>query len=419
MYRISVFSLLQLSMIPRIKNESVVLKYTKAISGNNNTGLLQPGSLLSVLSLVGVITQNYKCLCSVSCGFAVGYTFLFIIYGGNLMPQRIGKRTIMINGLVTIHSAAGVAGKKETEGPLGKFFDKTYSDDTLGKTSWEKAESALQQDAASLALAKAGLTPLDIDVMLAGDLLNQCISSTFGLRSLGIPFLGQFGACSTMAQTLLLAALLVDGGGCSSALAVTSSHFCSAERQFRLPIEYGGQRTPTAQWTVTGAGAAIVDNSGKGCPIKSVTIGRITDLKVKDANNMGAAMAPAAADTISAFFTDTGTTPKDYDLILTGDLGYVGSELLYELMRNEGFDITDNHNDCGKMIFDRKKQDVHSGGSGCGCCGSVFCSYIMSRLLSGEIRNMLLVATGALMSPTSSQQGESIPAIAHLVNIVC
>jgi stage V sporulation protein AD len=253
--------------------------------------------------------------------------------------------------------------------------------------------------------------------MLAGDLLNQCAGSTFALRSLGIPYLGQFGACSTMAQTLLLAALLVDSCCADRALAVTSSHFCTAERQFRLPIEYGGQRTPSSQWTVTGAGAALLDHSGAGCPVKAVTIGKIVDMQVKDANNMGAAMAPAAADTIAAFLRDTGTKPRDYDMILTGDLGYIGSDLLCELLQGEGYDITDVHSDCGKMIFDRERQDVHSGGSGCGCSASVLNTHYLRLLKSGELKRILFVATGALLSPTTSLQGETIPSIAHLVLI--
>ncbi len=334
------------------------------------------------------------------------------------MPVRSGKRTISIIGRVGIVSSAGVAGHKEGEGPLASYFDSVYSDDMLGQKSWEKAESRLQTNAAQEALRKAGLQPYDIDVIFAGDLLNQCISSTFGLRSLEIPYLGQYGACSTMAQTMLMAALFVDSGACNRAMAVTSSHFCSAERQFRLPIEYGGQRTPTAQWTVTGAGAAVIDDSGNGCIIKDVTIGKITDYKIKDANNMGAAMAPAAADTILNYMIDTNTKPYDYDLILTGDLGFIGSELLIKILQREGMDISMVHNDCGKMIFDRERQDVHGGGSGCGCCGSVFCSYIMQQLNSHKLKNILFVATGALMSPTSSQQGESIPGIAHLLHIV-
>ncbi len=333
------------------------------------------------------------------------------------MPERTGKRTIRMTGDVSVRSAAGIAGSKESQGPLGKYFDKTYSDDMLGQASWEKAESRLQTDAAQIAINKAGLEPGNIDVIFAGDLLNQCISSVFGLRSFGIPYLGQYGACSTMAQTMIMSAIMCDSGACQKAVAVTSSHFCSAERQFRFPIEYGGQRTLTAQWTVTGAGAAVIDNGSTGSKIKEVTVGKIIDMKVKDANNMGAAMAPAAADTIMSYLSDTGTKPDDYDLILTGDLGYVGSELLIEILKKEGIDISSNHNDCGKLIFDREKQDVHAGGSGCGCCGSVFCSYIYNELKNGQLNNILFAATGALMSPTSSQQGESIPGISHLLHI--
>ena len=333
------------------------------------------------------------------------------------MPKRIGRYTIEIENNVTIHSSAGIAGKKESEGPLGQYFDKTYQDNKLGQSSWEKAESTLQEYAVKLAMQKISLSPQNIDVILAGDLLNQCISSTFGLRALDIPFFGQYGACSTMAQTLALGSILVDSGAANNCVAVTSSHFCSAERQFRFPIEYGGQRTPTAQWTVTGAGAAVLDKSGIGSSVRAVTIGKINDLGIKDANNMGAAMAPAAADTISNFFKDTNFRPDDFDLILTGDLGKVGSVLLIELLEKDGIKIGKKHNDCGLMIYDIDKQDVHAGGSGCGCSGSVFCSYIMKKLNSGELNNILFVATGALMSPTSSQQGESIPGIAHLLHI--
>ncbi len=333
------------------------------------------------------------------------------------MSEKVGKRTVRLSGRVGIISAAGVAGHKEAEGPLKDSFDEVYTDDLLGEKTWEKAESRLQTNAANHALKKANLSPQDIDVILAGDLLNQCISSTFGLRSLGIPYLGQYGACSTMAQTILTAALLIDSGGFSKAMAVTSSHFCSAERQFRLPIEYGGQRTPTAQWTVTGAGAAILSTNAPRAVIREVTVGKITDLRISDACNMGAAMAPAAADTLYSFFLDTNTSPEDYDLILTGDLGYIGSELLKKLLRREGTDISFQHDDCGKRIFDRKRQDVHAGGSGCGCCASVFCSDVIKKLYSEELKNIIFMATGALMSPTSSQQGESIPGIAHLIHL--
>ena len=255
-----------------------------------------------------------------------------------------------------------------------------------------------------------------MDYILAGDLLNQCISSTFGLRSLGIPFLGQYGACSTMAQTLGLASLFVETGIARRAVAVTSSHFCSAERQFRFPLEYGGQRTPTAQWTATAAGSVVVGAHGRGeVKINAVTFGRIADLGIKDANNMGAAMAPAAAQTLHDYLTDTGASPSDYDLILTGDLGAVGCELMDEILEKDGIDIREIHNDCGLMIYERQAQDVHAGGSGCGCSAAVLCSIILRQLSSGELKKVLFIGTGALMSTTSSQQGESIPGIAHLV----
>ena len=334
------------------------------------------------------------------------------------MSERVGKYTLKMSHPVTIRSSVGVAGKKEGEGPLGEYFDMTFKDNRLGQPSWEKAESTLQKTAVCELLRRNHLVNADIDVIFAGDLLNQCISSTFGLRELNIPFLGQYGACSTMAQTMLAASVFIDSGAADRAVAVTSSHFCSAERQFRLPIEYGGQRTPTAQWTVTGAGAALLDKSNGEVRVQYVTVGKINDLKIKDANNMGAAMAPAAADTLYHFFVDTNTKPTDYDLILTGDLGKVGSQLLKELLQRQEIDISGNHQDCGLMIFDLEGQDVHAGGSGCGCSGSVFCSYIMKQLKSGCLKNILFMATGALMSPTSSQQGESIPAIAHLLNIV-
>lgn len=333
------------------------------------------------------------------------------------VAQRIGRYTLKLENRPAIVGFASVCGKKEAEGPLGDSFDLTFDDTTLGSESWEKAESKLQTEAVSRALNKAGVVASDVDYILAGDLLNQCISSTFGLRSLNIPFLGQYGACSTMAQTLALSAILVDAGAARTCVAVTSSHFCSAERQFRFPLEYGGQRTPTAQWTVTGSGAAIVGNTGDSPYISAVTIGRIADLGVKDAANMGAAMAPAAAETLTDYFNDTGTKPSDYDLILTGDLGEVGSKLLYELLEMNDIHIKDYHNDCGLMIYHKDSQDVHAGGSGCGCSASVLCSTVLKRLKQGELNNILFIATGALMSPTSSEQGESIPSVAHLVNL--
>ncbi len=335
------------------------------------------------------------------------------------MPARIGKYTLELNSKPVILGFASVVGKKECEGPLGKLYDQCHTDTTLGESSWEKAESRLQNEAVSLALYKAGVKNTDIDCIFAGDLLNQCISSTFGLRNLNIPFLGQYGACSTMAQTLAIASIFTESGAAKRAVAVTSSHFCSAERQFRLPLEYGGQRTPTAQWTATASGAIVVgtgeQKSGNKISVESVTFGRITDYGIKDAANMGAAMAPAAAQTLTDYLSDTGASPKDFDLILTGDLGSIGSELMEKILTKDGIDITAVHNDCGLMIYDRVKQDVHAGGSGCGCSGAVLCSIVMQQLAAGEMHKVLFIGTGALMSPTSTQQGESIPGVAHLV----
>jgi stage V sporulation protein AD len=335
------------------------------------------------------------------------------------MPAKIGKYTIELQTNPAVVGYAAVVGKKEGEGPYGKYYDQCHNDTTLGESSWERAESRLQNEAVHLALHKAGLQNTDIDCIFAGDLLNQCISSTFGLRSLDIPFLGQYGACSTMAQTLGIASLFVESGAALRAAAVTSSHFCSAERQFRYPLEYGGQRTPTAQWTATAAGSVILGARSQYLSAKigmqAVTFGRIADFGVKDVNNMGAAMAPAAAQTLIDFFNDTGTAPQDYDLILTGDLGLVGSQLLDDLMKQEGKDISPVHNDCGLMIYDREKQDVHAGGSGCGCSAAILCSAILQQMDAGQLHKVLFIGTGALMSPTSSQQGESIPGVAHLV----
>ena len=333
------------------------------------------------------------------------------------MPERKGQYTVLMSSRPTILGYAAVVGKKEGEGPLGRYFDYIFEDTTLGEKTWEKAESALQREAFTRALDKAGLSPSQIHYLFAGDLLNQNIASTFGMRESNVPLLGQFGACSTMAQTLGMAAVFVDSGAADLCSAVTSSHFCTAERQFRFPLEYGGQRTPTAQWTATASGSAVVGMGGSGVHIAAVCFGRINDLGITDANNMGAAMVPAAADTIANFLTDTATTPEDYDLIVTGDLSQVGSELLRDLLERKGIKLGSKHADCGLMMYDREKQDVHAGGSGCGCSASILCSYFLSKLEKKELNNLLFVATGALMSPTSSQQGESIPGIAHLIHL--
>lgn len=330
--------------------------------------------------------------------------------------KRIGKNTLEFQAPPTILAHAAIGGKKEAEGPLGADFDQTFQDTSLNTESWEKAEAQLQKEAVALALDKSGFTAQQMNFIFAGDLLNQCISSTFGLLDYQIPFLGQYGACSTMAQTLLMATIMVESGAAERAVAVTSSHFCSAERQFRLPLEYGGQRTPTAQWTATASGCAIVGMGGE-IKIRRGLAGKIVDLGVKDPANMGAAMAPAAATSIYEFLEDTGTSPTDYDGIFTGDLGLVGTKLLYQTLEDNQVDIRKVHNDCGLMIYDLEQQDVHAGGSGCGCSGSVLCGHLLRRMRKRELKNILFCATGALMSPTSQQQGENIPGVCHILNL--
>lgn len=336
--------------------------------------------------------------------------------------KKIG-RTYIFETAPFIIGSAGVAGKKEGEGPLGDDFDMVFEDTTMGQESFELAESAMLHDAIIRALASANVSPKDVDFVMTGDLLDQCTGSCFALKDLEMPFIGMYGACSTMALTLCNSAMLVSAGA-NICVAGASSHFASSERQFRYPLEYGGQRPPTAQWTVTGAGCAVVQNQRNIDPenlqnavkISAVHIGTITDLGIKDANNMGAAMAPAAARTIADFLHDTQTKPEDYDLILTGDLGLTGSKLLFELLQEDSeIDIETQHKDCGTMIFDLAEQDVNSGGSGCGCSASVVCSHIMKNIKNGTLKKVLFVATGALMSPTSTKQGQSIPGIAHAV----
>lgn len=325
--------------------------------------------------------------------------------------------TIFLPTSPSIASYASAVGKKEGEGPLANCFDYITEDVTLGENSWEKSESKLQQYAFTNALSKGNFSESDIDFLFAGDLLNQCVASAYGSRDTSIPFFGLFGACSTMAESLSLASIFVDSGTAINAAAVTSSHFCSAERQFRLPVNYGGQRTPTAQWTATAAGCAIVSPHGAPPYVKAVTVGKIKDMGVTDANNMGAAMSTAAYDTISRHLANTKQSADDFDLILTGDLGQVGSDILIELFRKDNVDISGKHNDCGLMLYDLKKQDVHAGGSGCGCSASVLCGYILPEIAKGNLKNVLFAATGALMSPTIVQQGESIPGISHAVHI--
>ncbi len=333
-----------------------------------------------------------------------------------MTTKKLGSQTAALASPPSFAGWANVAGKKEGEGPLASTFDYIDKDDTFGESTWEKAESAMQKQALGLALDKAGQAASSLDWLFAGDLLNQCISSSFAARGQDIPFFGLYGACSTMGEGLALASMVLDGGFGEQAAVTASSHFCSAERQYRTPLEYGGQRTPTSQWTATAAGAAVLAREGPGPYITHVTAGKIVDKGVTDTNNMGAAMAPAAHATITAHFKDTGRSPSSYDLIVTGDLGTLGSELLIELLRQDGIQMS-SHVDCGALIFDREKQDVHCGGSGCGCCASVLTGHLLNSMKAGKWKDILFCPTGALHSPTSAFQGESIPGICHAIAI--
>ncbi len=329
--------------------------------------------------------------------------------------KRVGRRTVALPHPPSVRSCACIGGKFEGQGPLGSCFDELGEDSFFGEATWEKAESAMQKRALSRALDKAGLKAGDLDYILAGDLLNQCVGSAFGLRDFGIPFYGLYGACSTMGESLALASLLIDGGFARRAAAMTSSHFCTAERQYRMPVPYGSQRTPTAQWTATAAGCTILEEKGQGPYVTHVICGRIVDKGITDANNMGAAMAPAAYDTLSAFFRDTETGPKDYDLILTGDLGELGHDIVRDFFQRDGVDLGDRYQDCGLLLYDREAQDMHAGASGCGCSAAVLNGYVLPGLRAGKWRRVLFAPTGALLSPTTSFQGESVPGICHAV----
>ena len=332
------------------------------------------------------------------------------------MAKRLGRQTVALETPVFIVAHAAVGGKKEQEGPLKRYFDHLSDDDTFGEKSWEKAECQLQKLAFKIALEKWGKSQQELDYLLAGDLLNQCISSSFAARESQVPFWGLYGACSTMGESIALASLLIDSGAARTAAAVTSSHFCTAERQYRNPLAYGGQRPPTAQWTATASGCTILANEGRGPRITHITTGKIVDKGIKDANNMGAAMAPAAYATLTAHFQDTGRQPSFYDLIVTGDLGKLGKEIVMDFFQKDGIELT-NYDDCGTLIFDLKTQDVHCGGSGCGCSATVLTGYLLNGMREGKWQNILFCPTGALLSPTSTQQGESIPCICHAVAI--
>ena len=329
-----------------------------------------------------------------------------------MTTKKLGRQTAALANPPSLAGHANVVGKKEGEGPLANSFDYIGADDSFGEASWEKAESAMQKQALSLALEKAGQPAAAMDWLFAGDLLNQCVSSSFAARGQDIPFFGLYGACSTMGEGLALAAMTLDGGFGEWAGVVVSSHFCSAERQYRTPLEYGAQRTPTAQWTVTGAGAAILAREGPGPYVTHVTVGKIVDRGIRDTNNMGAAMAPAAYETLKAHFEDTGLAPDYYDLILTGDLGKLGHEIVTDLFDRDGVKLP-NYTDCGLILFDRDAQDVHAGASGCGCSASVLCGHLLPGLLAGRWKKILFCPTGALHSPTATMQGESIPGVCH------
>lgn len=321
-----------------------------------------------------------------------------------------------------IRASASAVGKKEMEGPLGDRFDLCDPDGRFGAATWEQAESEMQRMVFQTALAKGEIKEEDVGALFAGDLLNQCVGSAYGLLDFDIPYFGLYGACSTCAEGLLLASCMVSYGVFDLCGAVTSSHYCSAERQYRTPLEYGSQRPPTAQWTVTGAGAFLVGRATEGAKRPAAVIrrgmpGRVIEKGISDVGNMGAAMAPAAADTLLRFFKATGGRPENYDRIVTGDLGYEGGTLLCDLMRAQGYPMGDRYADCGGMIYHRKKQDVHGGGSGCGCSAVVLSAYLLPALLSGELSRILFLSTGAMMSPDSIKQGESIPAVAHLLQI--
>jgi len=328
-----------------------------------------------------------------------------------------GKQSIQFDQHPSILSAGAIGGKREGEGPLRAYFDYTDEDTSFQQDSWEKAERTMLELAFQIARDKAGLQNDAIQAMFGGDLLNQCISASFAMRDTGIPFLGLYGACSTMAEGLCLAAMMVNSRYADVAGAMSSSHFASAERQYRFPLGYGGQRTPTAQWTVTGAGCALIGLREHGPYVNAATIGSVMDYNIKDANNMGAAMAPAAYETIRTHFDDLRLSPADYDLIVTGDLGNVGKEILLDLFRRDGIGIGGVYNDCGTMVFDLNRQDVHAGGSGCGCGTVVLCGYILRQLKLGKLKNVLFCGTGALLSPLSTQQGETIPSICHAISI--
>lgn len=334
-----------------------------------------------------------------------------------MQTKKTGTQTFTFASPPSIAGHACVVGKKEGQGPLAHSFDIINPDTTFGEATWEKAERTMQKMALQAALEKAKQSTSTLDLLFAGDLLNQCISSGYAARDANVPFFGLYGACSTMGESLCLASMALDGGFGERAGAVASSHFCSAERQYRTPLEYGAQRSPTAQWTATAAGAVVLARTGDGPYITHITVGRIRDKGIRDASNMGSAMAPAAYDTLKAHFADTGRSPDFYDLIVTGDLGRLGRAVVVELFRRDGVELSGVYDDCGCMLYDLEGQDVHCGASGCGCSASVLTGHLLNGMREGRWKNLLFCPTGALHSPTSLAQGESIPGICHAVAI--
>lgn len=344
------------------------------------------------------------------------------------MKNKLGKQTLIYPSKPRIVGSYAIGGEKEGKGPMAKWFDLILDDDTYGEKTWEKSESKMLKQALLLALQKSGRDKENIDTILSGDLINQIMSSSFMARDLAIPFLGIYGACSTMTESMVLGSMMIDGGYASNILVGASSHYCTAERQFRMPLEHGNQRPPSAQWTATAAGGMVISSEDKGdlavtqgqnvkeLYITHATIGKIIDTGIKDVNQMGAAMAPAAVDTIVRHLYDTGRSPDYYDLIMTGDLGLVGKGIALDLLSGAGMNVKNIYDDCGAGLYDQK-QDTHSGGSGCGCSASIFSGYVYKEMRLGKIKNALLISTGALLSTISSQQGESIPGIAHAVAV--
>lgn len=334
-----------------------------------------------------------------------------------MRSKKIGKQTVEIQEPVSFAASAAVGGKTEGEGPMSAYFDYIENDTYFGEKNWELAESAMLRMCFELTLQKAKLKPQELDSIFSGDLLNQCIGSAFALKDCDVPYFGLYGACSTMAEAVCLAALSIDGGFAKRVCALTSSHFCSSERQFRMPLAYGCQRTPTAQRTATAAGAVVLADEDNPPYITRITMGKLVDGGVTDAANMGAAMAPAALETLCTHFAETGRDPDYYDAVVTGDLGAVGSEILLELSAEKGFDLTATHRDCGVMLYDIEGQNVKAGGSGCGCSASMLAGFFLPEMRASRLKRILFAATGAITSPTSAMQGESILGICHALAI--